>query len=97
MNLINAVVTDRKIEIEAPSELPDGSQVTVLLVAKPTISSDPMTRDEIGRRLQAMDLFVASFQANENGEDLSQAAREVGEQELTNFAENTDRLARFFN
>ena len=97
MNMINAVVADRKIEIEAPSELPDGSQVTVLLVAKPTISSDPMTRDEICRRLQAMDLFAATFQANENGEDLSQAARELGEQELTNFAENADRLARFFN
>ena len=45
MNMINAVVADRKIEIEAPSELPDGSQVTVLLVATPTISSDPMTRN----------------------------------------------------
>ena len=43
-----------------------------------------MTRDMIGRRLQAMDLFAASFQANENGDDLSQAAREVGEQELAN-------------
>ena len=31
-----------------------------------------------------MDLFAASFQANENGDDLSQAAREVGEQELAN-------------
>ena len=97
MNMINAVVADRKIEIEAPSELPDGSQVTVLLVATPTISSDPMTRDEIGRRLQAMDLFAASFQANEKGDDLSQAAREAGEQELINVSENADRLARFFN
>ena len=51
-----------------------------------------MTRDEIGRRLQEMDLFAASFQANENGDDLSQAARGVGEQGLAK--RRRERVAR---
>ena len=71
MNMINAVVSDRKIEIQAPNDLPDGSKVMVLVVSAPNNNSDAMSSEEIFQTLRAMDLFDATFRTNENGEDLS--------------------------
>ena len=95
--MINAIVSDRKIEIQAPNDLPDGSKVTVLAISAPNSNSDEMTSDEISRTLSAMDLFDATFRTNENGQDLSQAAREMGELEKKNFLEHAEKLARLFN
>ena len=96
MNMINAIVNNRKIEIEAPSELPDGSPVSVLVVGLPT-NSDLMSAEEIASTVHAMDLFAAAFPSQLDGEDLSAAARVAGELEKKAFFENADKLARMFD
>lgn len=96
MNMINAIVHNRKIEIEAPSELPDGSRVSVLVVGLPT-NSDLMSAKEIARTVHAMDLFAAAFPSQEDGEDLSAAAKVAGEIGRKAFFENADKIARMFD
>lgn len=96
MNMINAIVSNGKIEIQAPSELPDGSSVSVLVVGLP-MNSDLMSADEIANSLHAMDLFAATFPSQVDGEDLSAAARTTGELEKKAFFEQADKLARMFD
>lgn len=96
MNIINAIVSNGKIEIQAPSELPDGSPVSVLVVGLP-MNSELMSADETASTVQAMDLFAATFPSQEDGEDLSAAARTTGEQEKKAFFEQADKFARMFD
>ena len=96
MNMINAIVSDRKIIIPAPSELPDGSPVSVLVVGLPT-NSDLMSAEEIASTVHAMDLFAATFPSQEEGEDFSEASRAAGEIEKKAFFDHADKLARLFD
>ena len=96
MNMIHAIVNNGKIEIQAPSELPDGSPVSVLVVGLP-MNSELMSADEIASTVQAMDLFAATFPFLEDGEDLSAASRTTGELEKKAFFEQADKLARMFD
>lgn len=96
METINAIVSNGKIEIPAPPELPDGSPVSVLVFGLPT-NTELMSTDEIASTLHAMDLFAATFPSQVGGEDLSAAARAAGEVEKQAFFENADKLARMFD
>jgi hypothetical protein len=51
-----------------------------------------MDDSELLRTLAAMDKFAASFPASEDGEDLSQAARESADWEKSQFEERAKKL-----
>jgi len=96
MNTIQAVVSNGKIEITAPSEIRDGETVTVLVVGH-SAQEASMSAEEIEQTLQAMDDFIAAFPVQESGEDLSQSARIAGDLEKKAFAETADKLKRLFD
>ena len=82
--------------IQAPSELPDGSPVSVLVVGLP-MDSDLMSAEEIASTVHAMDLFAATFPSQEDGEDFSETSRLAGEIEKKAFFDQADKLARLFD
>jgi hypothetical protein len=52
MTTIKATVRDRRIEVPAPADMPDGTDVT--LTVKQTENGDTMSSEEIARILAAM-------------------------------------------
>ncbi len=96
MNTIQAVVSNRKIEIAAPSEIRDGETVSVLVIGH-SATEEAMSDEEIARTLNAMDEFNAAFPVQESGEDLSRSARIAGDLEKKAFAETADKLKRMFD
>jgi hypothetical protein len=52
MTTLRAVVRDRRIEVPAPADLPDGSEVVLSINTDPDAGS--VTKDEIARVLAAM-------------------------------------------
>ena len=52
MNTIKATVRNRRIDVPAPSDLPDGAEV--LLTIAPSDDNGPLPREEIARILSAM-------------------------------------------
>ncbi len=92
MNIVNATVRTRKIQISAPTELPDGPAVSVLVADLPK-NTDSMASREIACTVHAMDLFAETLQSLLDGEDLSAATRTAGVLEKNAFFEQADRLA----
>ena len=77
MTQLTAIVRDGKIVVVAPTDLSDGTKVTLLIVRHGILQDLELTEDpqETQRVLQAMEQFEAAFPVNEDGEDLSLAAR----------------------
>ncbi len=96
MNMIQAVVSNGIIEIKAPAEIHDGEIVSVLVVGH-AIAEDPMTDQEITQALKAIDEFNDAFPVQEDGEDLSEAARVAGKLEKSEFMDNANKLKRMFD
>jgi hypothetical protein len=96
MNMIQAVVTNGKIEIEAPLDVREGETVSVMVLDSST-ADGPMSDDEIARRVRALDEFNATFPIREDGEDLSEPARSAGQDELGTFDAQADKLKRMFD
>lgn len=61
------------------------------------MNSGLMSDEEIASTSHAMDLFEATFPSQEDGEDLSAAARIAGELEKKAFFEQADKLASMFD
>ena len=96
MNMIQSVVSNGIIEIKAPAEIHDGEIVSVLVVGH-AIAEDPMTDQEITQALKAIDEFNDTFPVQEDGEDLSEAARVAGKLEKSEFMDNANKLKRMFD
>ncbi len=56
MTKIHSVIHDRRIDVSAPPDLPDGTEV-VLTVRQVSVNDAPMTPQEIERVLAAMQGF----------------------------------------
>jgi hypothetical protein len=93
MNMIQAVVTNGKIEIEPPHDIRDGETVSVMVLDSSVVDG-LMSDDEIARRVRALDEFNASFSIREDGEDLSKLARSAGQDELDTLDAQADKLKR---
>lgn len=96
MNMIQAVVTNGKIEIQAPNEFHDGETVSVIVLNHSSADA-PLSPEEISTSLRALDQFTASFPILENGEDLSAPARLAGDVEKQEFSSYSDKLKGLFD
>lgn len=54
MSVIKATIRNRRIDVPAPSDIPDGAEVTVTIDASETHESEPMPPEEIAQVLAAM-------------------------------------------
>ena len=83
MTQLTAIVRDGKIEATAPEDLSEGTEVSLLIVRSGVIVDPDLSEDSQDslRALQAMERFEAAFPVDENGEDLSRAARQSSEWE----------------
>lgn len=54
MSVIKATIHNRGIDVPAPSDIPDGAEVTVTIDASENHESEPMSPEEIARILSAM-------------------------------------------
>lgn len=96
MNMIQAVVTNGKIEIQAPSDFHEGETVSVI-VLNHSASDEPLSTEEIASSLRALDQFTASFSILEDGEDLSAPARLAGDVEKQQLSRYSDKLKGLFD
>jgi len=96
VNMIQAIVSNGKIQIQAPTELHDGETVSVI-VLNHCVADAPLTSEEIVNSLRILDDFVTNFPVLENGEDLSAASRSAGEIEKQDFSTNAENLRRLFD
>ncbi len=54
MTTVRAVIHDRRIDVPAPEDLPDGTEVVLTIGAAGVYEDGPMSPDEIARVLAAM-------------------------------------------
>ncbi len=86
MNQLPRTVGNGKIEVAAPSELANS--------ALP--DTEQMDDSELLRTLAAMGTFAAAFPENQDGEDLSQRARESADWEKSQFDARAKKLGSLF-
>jgi len=96
MTQLTAIVRDGKIVVVAPTDLSDGTEVTLFIVRNGILQDLDSTEDpqETQRILQAMEQFEATFPIDEGGEDLSRVARESAGWEKANFEANSEKFRR---
>ena len=96
MTQLTAIVRDGKIEVVAPADFSDGTEVTLLIVRHGVVQDLDSTEDplETQRLLQAMEHFESTFPVDECGEDLSRVAREAASWEAANFDAHAEKLRR---
>ena len=93
---LTGIVRNGKIEVRAPSNLADGTEVALLILNSGLPDTEQMDDSELMRTLAAMDAFAATFPVNKDGEDLSQAARESAEWEKSQFEGRAKKLGSQF-
>jgi hypothetical protein len=54
MTTIKTTIRNRRIDVPAPSDVPDGTEVTVIIGASDADDSGPLSPEEIARVLAAM-------------------------------------------
>jgi hypothetical protein len=54
MNTIKTTVRNRRIDVPAPSDIPDGTEVILTIEDSKALDEGPMSPDEIARVLAAM-------------------------------------------
>ena len=96
MTQLTAIVREGKIVVIPPTDLSDGTEVTLLIVRNGIPQDFNSTEDtqETQRILQAMEQFEATFPIDEGGEDLSRIARESTGWEKANFEAKAEKLRR---
>jgi hypothetical protein len=93
---LTGTVRNGKIEVLAPSQLADGTQVALLILNSTLPDAEQMDDSELLRTLAAMETFAASFPKCEEGEDLSQAARESADWEKKQIDTRVQKLGGMF-
>ena len=93
---LTGTVRNGKIEVAAPSELAEGTRVALLMINSTLPDTEQMDDSELSRTLAAMETFAAAFPEVQDGEDLSQAARESADWEISPFDARAKRLGSQF-
>ena len=93
---LTGTVRNGKIEVAAPSDLADGTQVALLMLNLTLPDTEQMEDSELLRTLAAMENFASCFPVDDDGEDLSQAARESADWEKSQFAARAQKLGSQF-
>jgi hypothetical protein len=95
MMTIKTTVKDRRLEVDAPADWPDGTEVEIHPIEQPKNGdADAMTPEEIARTLAAMDL-VGPFDMNNAEQAAWDAERQARkDSEKAQFAEHADELRR---
>lgn len=95
MTTIKTTVKDRRLEVDAPADWPDGTEVEIHPLSKiKNGDADLMSPEEIARTLAAMDL-VEPFEMSEAEEAAWEAERLARKQrEKAQFVEHAEELRR---
>lgn len=93
---LTGTVRNGKIEAPAPSNLADGTEVALLILSSSLPDNEQMDDAELLRTLAAMESFAAAYPEDQDGEDLSQAARESADWEKSQFDARANRLGSQF-
>jgi hypothetical protein len=95
MTMIRATIKDRRLELDAPADWPDGTQVEIHPIAQHTNGvQELMTPEEIARTLAAMDQ-MEPFVMTEAEEAAWEAERQArNAREKAQFLQHADELRR---
>src|SRR5260370_42560916 len=61
MNAIKATVRNRRVEVDVPTDWPDGTELTITLI--PSSEVDEMTEDDQGDDPESIERWCAEFEA----------------------------------
>ncbi len=96
MTTITAIVHNGRLELVQPIDLPDGTEVEVLLPAQTAPDDGPMTADEIKRTLAAMDKIEPLEFSDEEQAALEANRKARIEWEKSHFDAHADKLQRMW-
>ena len=96
MTTITAIVRNGRLELAQPIDLPNGTEVEVLLPAQTAPDDASMTADEIKRTLAAMDKIEPLEFSDEEQAALEADRKARKEWEKTHFDERADKLQRMW-
>lgn len=97
MNMIRAVVSNGKIEIDAPADCRDGEAVSIYLMPH-GIEDGEMTGEEKQQLLNALDRFESLVPKSEElAENLSEVVRLIALEEKKGIAAYSDKLKGMFD
>lgn len=95
MTVITAIVRDGRLEVQVPSDWPDGTNVEIVPIGLGRVLADDgeMTSDEIARTLAAMDLVEPLELTEEEEAQIEAARRERKQWDKDHFNERAAKLA----
>jgi hypothetical protein len=100
MTTITAIIRKGQLELPKPLDLPDGTEVEVLLPEQPGTDlgseEQPMTPEEIAHTLAAMDQIEPLEMTAEERAALDAQHRAQKEWEKVHFDERADKLRRMW-
>jgi hypothetical protein len=83
MTVLKTTIRNRRIDVPAPSDLPDGTEV-ILTIGTDTPDDDPMTPEEIARVLAAMEKLEPLEIPAETAADLDAWERKLNQHGIDN-------------
>lgn len=99
MTAITATVRDGRLDVQVPSDWPDGTNVEIVPIGASRGGADdsPMTADEIARTLAAMDLVEPLELTEEEEAQIESARRERKQWDKDHFNERAEKLSKDWN
>jgi hypothetical protein len=79
MKTIKATIRNRRIDVPAPNEMPDGTEVTVTIESSASNEAGPMSPEEIARVLAAMQQLQPLEIPDDVADDLDAWERKVNQ------------------
>jgi hypothetical protein len=90
MTVIKTTIRNRRIDVPAPSEFPDGTEVTLTIDTR--VPDEPMSPDEIARTLAAMRQLEPLEIPVDIATDLDAFERQINQHGIDNFGKGIEEV-----
>ena len=94
MTTIKTTIRNRRIEVPAPSEIPDGTEVVLTVQASQAREDEPMPAEEIARILAAMQKLEPLDVPEDVAADLDAWERKINQRGIDHRDESTEDVFR---
>lgn len=94
MTTIKTTIRNRRIEVPAPGEIPDGTEVILTIQASAALDNDPLPPEEIARVLAAMQQLEPLDIPQDVAADLNAWERKMNQHGIEHKDESVENVFR---
>jgi hypothetical protein len=94
MTTIKTTIRNRRIEVPAPGEIPDGTEVILTIQASAALDNEPMPPEEIARVLAAMQQLEPLDIPQDVAADLNAWERKMNQHGIEHKDESVENVFR---